>query len=332
MKKVIIERFGDESVLELREVEAPQITQAHQVRVQIAWAGLNFIDIYFREGRYPGSVVPMTPGIEATGVVLEVSAGSVFQIGDRVAFTTGILGTYAQQIVVPEERLVKLPDNIPLKTACAAIEHGLTADMLANQVARIQSGQTALVHAAAGGVGGILVQLLKQKGIRVLGTVSSQSKADWLSTLGVEPVRYDDQDWLAQVRTLTNGRGVDVVFDSVGLTTFNQSLEALAMRGHLVLFGAASGVVPPFSPTELMKKSLTLTRPVLNHFLTTPDELRSAAARLFTALSGNDIQLRIDSEFTLEQVGAAQARLASRQAQGKILLSIAPEIDVLNND
>jgi NADPH2:quinone reductase len=327
MKAVIIEQYGDDSVLKLCELAPPADAE---VLVQVAWAGLNYVDIYQREGRYPGTSLPHPLGIEAAGTVIQAQAASGFRPGDRVAVTTGVRGAYAEQLAVPAAHLLHVPAQLSLQQACAVIEHGLTADILLHDVARLQHAQTVLVHAAAGGVGGLLIQLLKRRGLRVLATVSSAEKAQWVNGTGAEAIIYGqnsgpEQDWLTQVMQKTEGRGVDVVFDSVGLTTFTQSLAALAVCGHLVLFGAASGVVEPVSPGELAKKSATLSRPVMPHYLRDPAILRERAARLFREMIEGQLQVRIDTVFPLEQAVQAQRRLASRLSQGKILLRVAGE-------
>lgn len=331
MKAVEISEYGNATVLKVHEypdfsddAHAIQSTlNAEKVLVDVHWAGVNFVDIYQREGRYPGTELPLRLGIEGSGVVRIAADNSGFKAGQRVAFTTGVQGTYASQIWVPEANVVLVPDAISLKVACAAIEHGLTADMLVNDVAHLSAGQTVLVHAAAGGVGGILVQLLKQKDVRVIGTVSSASKAAWLTSIGVEAVRYDGaHDWLDAVKKMTKQRGVDVVFDSVGQATFQSSLDILALRSHLILFGAASGIVEPVSPSALMKKSATLTRPVLPHYIGDQDALRARASRLFKSIDQASLQIRLDSIFELENVSEAHELLESRRSSGKILLRV----------
>ncbi len=323
MKAAWVFQHGGADRVQVDERPDPSAA-AGQALVRVAYAGLNFVDIYQREGRFPGITLPWRLGIEGSGVI-EAKGDGVqgFQIGDRVAFTTGAQGSYAEQIAVPASHLVPVPDTTPLKTACAVIEQGLTAHMLAHDVARLSDGQTVLVHAAAGGVGGLLVQMLKQRGLRVLGTASSAAKSDWLASLGVEPVRYDEgRSWADEVLRLTNGRGPEVVFDSVGATTFDHSLQVLAKRGHLVLFGAASGPVAPVNPVSLMAKSATLTRPSLPHYVEDPDSLRTRAAALFDAVAQARWQLRIHATLPLADAAQAQLLLASRGTQGKVLLEV----------
>ncbi|WP_246312468.1 zinc-binding dehydrogenase [Pseudaquabacterium terrae] len=242
MKAIVVHRFGGPEQLELNELPPPE----GALLVDIAYAGVNFVDLYQCEGRYPGVMLPLQPGLEGSGRIAAAPAGSGWQRGDRVAFTTGVQGSYAEQLAVPAEHLVRVPDAISLRDAAAALEHGLTALMLLHDVARLAPGDAVLVHAAAGGVGGWLVQWLKARGHRAFGTVSSDQKAAWLRGIGVEPLRYDaGADWCAELLLRTEGRGVKGVFDSVGAATFEGSLAALAPRGHLVLFGAASGQPAP---------------------------------------------------------------------------------------
>ncbi|MBC3908148.1 quinone oxidoreductase family protein [Undibacterium umbellatum] len=323
MQAIIVNQFGGPEQLQLQEVPAP----TGEVIVNAAWAGVNFVDIYQREGRYPGVKLPWAMGIEGTGIVASAPADSSWRVGDRVAYTIGVQGSYASQVAVPVAHLMRVPDEVSLRDACAAIEHGLTAIMLVDQVARLPRSGAVLVHAAAGGVGGWLVQILLARGLTVFGTASSASKADWLRSVGVQPVRYDDgSKWLAQVLDQTQGRGVDVVFDSVGKSTFTQSLELVAACGHVILFGAASGQPDPVDVLQLMKKSITLTRPVLPHYLNTAEALQEAASKVFQYLATGMVSLRIHAEYPLADVAQAHIALAERGTQGKLLLSINPQL------
>lgn len=310
---IVLDRFGGPEVLQLQQLPLPR-ADASQAVVRIAHAGVNFVDLYQREGRYPGLSLPWRLGLEAAGEVVEVAPGSGFAVGDRVAFTTGVQGAYAGHLAVPLDHLVPVPEALPLREAAAALEHGLTAAMLLDDVARLPAGAPVLVHAAAGGVGGWLVQWLLARGHPVFGTVSNTAKADWLRGLGAVPL-LADSDW-AQAAA-----GVAVVFDSVGRDTFAGSLAALRTGGHLVLFGAASGQPDPVEVTALMAKSLTLTRPVLPHFLPDATRRRARAAAVFEAVLTGAVQLRIDAEFPLADVARAHQRLASRTTQGKLLLT-----------
>lgn len=320
MNAIQVHRFGGPDMLELQSVAAPLAT-GDQVIVRNAWAGVVYLDIVQRQGRFPGLTPPYCPGLEGSGVVLSAPEGGAWRAGDRVAYTTGVLGSYAEQVAVPAGHLVRVPDALSLELACATLEQGLTADMLVNDVARLRDGDTVLVHAAAGGVGGLLVQMLLARGLRVLGTVSSQPKADWLHSLGASALRYDaGRDWAAEALALTGGRGVAVVFDSVGQATVEHSLQVLAPCGHLVLFGAASGPPAPIDPARLMQQSLTVTRPVLRHYVA--GTLQARAARLFTALGERSLRQRIHACLPLSEAGAAQALLESRGTLGKVLLQV----------
>lgn len=307
---IVIEQFGGTEVLQLRELPRPAAAPGQAV-VRTAFAGVNFVDLYQRQGRYPGIALPWRLGLEGAGEIVE--AAGEFAAGDRVAFTTGVQGAYASHLAVPLENLVRVPDALSLRDAAASLEHGLTAAMLLDDVARLRAGEPVLVHAAAGGVGGWLVQWLVARGHPVLGTVSSEAKAEWLRGVGAVPL-LTSSDWVSAAR------GAAVVFDSVGRSTFAGSLDALRVGGHLVLFGAASGQPEPVDVLALQKKSLTLTRPVLPHFLPDAVKRRARAATVFDALLRGGVQLRIHAEFPLADAARAHELLASRATQGKLLL------------
>lgn len=309
---IVLDRFGGPEVLQLRTLPRPEAAPGQAV-VRLQHAGVNFVDLYQREGRYPGIALPWRLGLEGAGEIVDVAPGAAFAVGDRVAFTTGVQGAYATHLAVPLDHLVSVPAALPLRDAAAALEQGLTAAMLIDDVARLTPGDPVLVHAAAGGVGGWLVQWLVARGHPVFGTVSSPAKADWLRQVGAVPLMADS-DWPAAAQ------GVAVVFDSVGRSTFAGSLAALRTGGHLVLFGAASGQPEPVDVLALMAKSLTLTRPVLPHFLPTADKRRARAAAVFDALLTGAVPLRIHAEFPLAEAGRAHELLASRATQGKLLL------------
>lgn len=309
---ILVHQFGGPEVLELQQLPTPQAAPGEAV-VRIAHAGINFVDLYQREGRYPGISLPWRLGLEGAGEIVDVAPGAEFRLGERVAFTTGVQGAYASHLAVPLEHLVRVPDALSLRDAAAALEHGMTAAMLLDDVARLPPREPVLVHAAAGGVGGWLVQWLIARGHAVFGTVSSEAKADWLRGLGAVPLLADG-DWVQQAR------GVAVVFDSVGRSTFTGSLEVLRMGGHLVLFGAASGQPEPVDVLALQKKSLTLTRPVLPHFLPDAAKRRARATAVFEAVLSGAVQLRVHAEFPLAEAGRAHQLLASRATQGKLLL------------
>lgn len=310
---IVVHRFGGPEALGLQSLPVPG-TAPGQAVVRIKHAGVNFVDLYQREGRYPGLSLPWRLGLEGAGEIVDVAPDSEFRLGERVAFTTGVQGAYASHLAVPLEHLVRVPEPLSLRDAAASLEQGLTAAMLLDDVARLPAGAPVLVHAAAGGVGGWLVQWLVARGHAVFGTVSSAAKADWLRGVGATPL-LADSDWVAAAR------GVAVVFDSVGRSTFAGSLEALRMGGHLVLFGAASGQPDPVDVLALQKKSLTLTRPVLPHFLPDAAKRRARAATVFEAVRSGAVQLRIHAEFPLAEAGRAHQLLGSRATQGKLLLT-----------
>jgi NADPH2:quinone reductase len=311
---ILVHQFGGPEVLELQPLPPPPAAAPGQAVVRVEHAGVNFVDLYQREGRYPGISLPWRLGLEGAGEIIDVAPGAEFQRGERVAFTTGVQGAYATHLAVPLEHLVRVPEGLSLRNAAAALEQGMTAAMLLDDVARLRPGEPVLVHAAAGGVGGWLVQWLMARGHPVFGTVSSPAKADWLRSLGAVALPADG-DWVSAAR------GVAVVFDSVGRTTFAGSLEALRTGGHLVLFGAASGQPEPVDVLSLQKKSLTLTRPVLPHFLADVAKRRARAATVFEAVLSGTVQLRIHAEFPLADAGRAHQLLASRATQGKLLLT-----------
>lgn len=326
MKAIVVNAFGGS--MDLQEIAAP----TGEVIVNAAWAGINFVDTYMRAGRYPGISLPLNMGVEGAGVVHSAPKGSGWKPGDRVVYTTGVRGTYAQQVAVPAENLISVPGTLSLRNACAAIEHGLTATMLLDHVARLSARSTVLVHAAAGGVGGWLAQMLVARGHRVYGTVSSARKAAWLESHSVRALRYDDgNDWLAQFKQLNEGRGAEVVFDSVGRSTFSGSFEAATQCGHVVLYGSASGQPDPVDVLALMRKSLTLSRPVLNHYMADSERLRASAKTVFSAVLDASVELRVHREYALAEAEVAHADLVARGTEGKLLLAIAPELDVVVN-
>src|SRR6185369_13188794 len=252
MKAIQVARVGAPEVLTLVEVPVPD-PKSNEVLVQIKAAGVNFIDVYFREGRYPAPL-PFVNGQEAAGLVVAVGAEVTrFRLGERVAYT-GMLGSYAEYASVPAERLVHLPDGIDFEQAAAAMLQGMTAHYLSHSTYPIKNGETVLVHAAAGGVGLLLVQMAKQLGARVIATAGSEAKAELARAAGAdEVIIYTDQDFETETRRLTDGEGVHVVYDGVGKDTFARDLKVLRPRGYLVLFGGASGAVPPFDLLELTK-------------------------------------------------------------------------------
>jgi NADPH2:quinone reductase len=322
MKAIRVEKAGGREVLHYRDVPDPQ-PERGQVLVALEYAGVNFYDVYQRVGLYPVAM-PCTLGTEAAGRVTAVGSGvSDLREGDRVAYQ-GVQGAYAERAVVPADRLVKLPDSVTTRIAAALMLQGLTAHYLSSSTYALKSGDTALVHAAAGGVGLLLCQIGKLRGARIIGTVSTEAKAQLARGAGADHViLYTQQDFAAETKRVTDNRGVNVVYDSVGLTTFEGSLNSLRPRGLLALFGQSSGPVPPLSPQVLNQKgSLYLTRPTLAHYVATRDELLSRANELFGWLRDGKLSVRIDREVTLKDVAEAHRALESRETTGKVLLKI----------
>jgi len=320
MRAIRVESYGGPEVLRMAEVPTPE-PGAGQVRVKLAAAGVNFIDTYHRTGAYKGTL-PFTPGSEGAGVVDAVGPGvTEFRPGDRVASPT-MNGTYAEYALAAADRLVPVPQGVDLRVAAAALLQGCTAHYLSYSTFPLDPGKTALVHAAAGGVGRLLTQIATQLGARVLATAGSEEKAALARSAGADAViLYTDEDFEVETRKLTGGVGVDVVYDSVGKTTFDKSLGCLRPRGYLVLFGQSSGAVPPVDPQVLNAKgSLFLTRPTLVHYIATRDELLWRATDIFTWITQNQLEVRIDYEFPLAEAAAAHRYLEERQTKGKVLL------------
>jgi len=322
MKAIRVAMTGGREALSYTDVPEPR-PQRGEVLVAIEFAGINFFDVYQRQGVYP-IPVPFTLGTEAAGTVVAVGPDvSDVKMGDRVAYQ-GVQGAYAQRAVAPADRLVPLPEEVPTRTAAALILQGLTAHYLSSSTYQLKAGDTALVHAAAGGVGLLLCQMAKLRGARVIGTVSTEAKAALARAAGADHViLYTEQDFAAETKRFTRNRGVEVVYDSVGRTTFDQSLNCLAPRGLMVLFGASSGAVPPFNPQVLNQKgSLYLTRPTLAHYVATRAELLRRAGELFAWLRDDRLSVRIDREVPLQDVAEAHRALESRETTGKVLLKI----------
>lgn len=312
-------RTGGPEVLEAVDLPAPapgpgQILVRHQA------IGLNFIDTYHRSGLYPMKM-PAILGLEAAGVVEALGEDVTrFAVGDRVAYN-GTLGAYAQAAVVPADRAVKVPDAVSLQTAAAVLLKGMTAEFLVRRCHPVEPGQTVLVHAAAGGVGSILVQWAKALGATVIATVGSQAKAILARDHGADHViLYGEEDVAAQVLEITGGRGVAVVYDGVGKDTFEASLKSLARRGTLVTFGNASGPVPPFAPLELGSKSLFLTRPRLFDYIVTTQELDESAAALFAVLESGAVKIEVGQTFPLAEARTAHEALEGRRTTGATVL------------
>ncbi|MEU4741614.1 quinone oxidoreductase [Actinosynnema sp. NPDC023658] len=319
-KAVVVRTPGGPDALEFTDVEAKS-PGAGELLVDVAAAGVNFIDCYHREGRYP-LPLPFGPGLEGTGRVSAVGPDVTgFAVGDRVAWSQA-LGSYAEQAVVTVGNAVAVPDGVDDDTAGALLLQGLTAHYLVASTYPVQEGDTVLVHAAAGGVGLLLVQLAKARGARVIGTVSTEAKEALAREAGAdEVIRYDLADFAPVVRELTDGVGVAAVYDGVGATTFDGSLASLRPRGTLALFGASSGAVPPFDPMRLNHAgSVFLTRPSLAAYVATREELEWRAGELFAAVADGALTVRIGGRYPLAEAQRAHEDLEGRRTTGKLLL------------
>jgi len=320
MKAIRVDAFGGPEVLRLADLAEP-LPGTGEIVVRSEAAGVNYIDVYHRTGLYPNPL-PLVPGMEGAGVVAAVGPEVArFKKGDRVAWTN-VPASYAESVKVPAEKAVAVPDGIELRTAAALMLQGLTAQYLCTSTFPLSKGQSCLVHAAAGGVGLLLVQMAKRRGALVIGTVGSEAKAALARGAGADAVIvYTQEDFVAATRRLTNGRGVDVVYDGVGKETALKGLDCLAPRGMLVLFGNASGPVAPIDPLLLSQKgSLFLTRPTLFHYVADRASLEARAADVLSAVAAKQLDVRIDRAWPLAQAADAHRALESRQTTGKLLL------------
>ncbi|HLI38498.1 MAG TPA: quinone oxidoreductase [Streptosporangiaceae bacterium] len=320
MRAVVVEKLGGPEVLAAGERPIPDLQPGH-VLVRVAAAGVNFMDIYQREGiggYRPG--LPFTPGGEGAGTVTAVAADvTALSVGDRVAWA-GVGGSYAEETAVPAERAVPVPEGVDLKVAAAVMLQGLTAHYLSHSTYPVQRGDVAVVHAAAGGVGLLLTQMVKRRGGVVVATTSGGEKAGLAKRAGADHVT-GYEEFRATVGQVTGGRGADVVYDGVGKATFDDSLAALRPRGMMVLYGGASGQVPPFDPQRLNSGgSLFLTRPTLVHYVATRDELLQRANDLFGWVSAGELDVRIGGTYPLADAAKAHEDLAARRTTGKLLL------------
>jgi len=323
MKAILIRQTGGPEKLELTNLPTPEPGEG-QARVRIAATGVNFIDVYHRTGLYKLDL-PAIPGSEAAGTVDAVGPGVTdVAPGDRVAYAMA-RGSYAEYAAVPAAQLVKLPDGVEFHTAAAAMLQGMTAHYLTHSTFPLKQGDTCLVHAAAGGTGALITQMAKMRGARVLGTVSTEEKARIAREAGAdEIIFYTQQDCEAETRRLTSGRGVDVVYDSVGKTTFEQSLSSLRRRGMLVSFGQSSGAIPPFELLTLNTKgSLFVTRPSLAHHVLTRDELLWRAGDVLNWVASGKLKLRTDRVYPLAGAANAHRDLESRKTAGKLILAVS---------
>ena len=320
MKAIVVQEVGGPEVLRAEEVAMPE-PAAGQVRVKVAAAGVNFIDVYDRKGIYPVKP-PFIPGREAAGVVDAVGPGvSELRVGDRVAFPHET-SAYAEAVVAPWERVVRLPDAVELPVAAAAMLQGLTAHYLSHSTFPLGPGHTALVLAAAGGVGHLLVQMAKKLGARVIGTASNAEKAELARSAGADDViLYREANLAEEARRLTGGTGVDVVYDSVGQDTFDKSLDTLRVRGMMVLYGQSSGSVAPLDPQVLNRKgSLFLTRPSLAFHMRDRNELLWRVGDVLGWIQSGELEVRVDRTYPLQEAAEAHRYLEAGLTKGKVLL------------
>jgi NADPH2:quinone reductase len=320
MKAIQVDRPGGPEVLELAEVSDPKPREGEAL-VEIEAAGVNFIDVYHRTGAYPLSY-PLIPGQEGAGTVVKVGAG-VTEVapGDRVAFASDT-GSYAELAAVPAAKLVRLPEGVTTKQAAAVMLQGITAHYLSTSTYPLGPEDTCLIHAAAGGVGLLLCQMAKRRGARVFGTVSTDEKAQRAREAGADQtMHYTTEDFVAETRRLTGGEGVQVVYDGVGRDTFDKSLDCLAVRGTMVLFGQASGAVLPIDPQILNRKgSLYLTRPSIGHYTRTREELLNRTGDVLGWIAAGELSVRIFRALPLAEAAEAHRLLESRRTTGKLLL------------
>jgi NADPH2:quinone reductase len=320
LKAIRINKHGGPEVLEHEDIAEPEAGSG-QLLIKVAAAGLNYIDTYHRTGLYSVEL-PLTLGLEGSGTVESVGADvSGFSAGDRVAWS-GCPGSYAEYVAAPAEKIVKIPDGVAFESAAASMLQGMTVHYLSHSTYPLKNGDTALVHAAAGGVGLIMVQVAKMLGARVIGTCGTEEKADLAREAGAdEVILYTEQDFEAETRKLTDGVGVDVAYDSVGKSTWEKSMNCLRPRGYLVLFGNASGAVPPIDPLLLSQKgSLFLTRPTLVSYTLTREELLSRANDILSWVDSGKLNIRIDRTVPLAQAAEAHQALESRATKGKVLI------------
>jgi len=320
MKAIQVNKTGGPEALELVDIPVPQ-AKPNEAVVKVAAAGVNFIDAYHREGRYPVPL-PFVIGQEGAGTVSSVGAEvQTVKEGDRVAWA-GVMGSYAEYAAVPAERLVKVPSGVTDREAAATMLQGMTAHYLAYTTFPLKRGDTALVHAAAGGVGLLLVQMAHNIGVRVIGTVSTEEKAKLAREAGAdEIIFYTKDDFETETNRLTENKGVDVVYDSVGKTTFIKGLNVLRARGMMVLFGGSSGAAPSLDPIVLTQKgSLFLTRPSMNQYVATRAELEMRANALFEMIADKKLKLRIEHIYPLQEAQQAYRDLEGRKTTGKLLL------------
>ena len=322
MKAIQVTQTGGPEALTFTDLPVPE-PKANEALIKLSVSGVNFIDVYYREGRYPAKL-PFVVGQEGAGVVSAVGSDvKSVKPGDRVAYTM-VQGSYAEYAIVPADRIVKIPNHVDDEHAAAAMLQGMTAQYLVYATYPLKRGETALVHAAAGGVGLLLVQMAHNIGARVIATVSTDEKASLARQAGAdEVILYTKQDFETETKRIMGGSGVDVVYDSVGKTTFEKGLNVLRPRGMMVLFGGSSGAVPPFDPIVLSQKgSLYLTRPTLGAYLLTPEELQQRAGAVFGMIEADKLKLRIEHRYPLSEAQQAHRDLEGRKTTGKVLLMV----------
>ena len=320
MRAIRVSRTGGPEVMELVDIPVPQPKPAEAL-IKVKVAGVNSIDVQFRDGRLR-TILPFIPGQEGAGVVSSVGPQvKALAVGNRVCWS-GTLGSYAEYVAVPEEHLVPVPPDISDEQATAAMVHGLTAHYLVNDAHKLKAGETALVHSAAGGVGLLLVQMARAAGARVIGTASSEEKAQDARAAGAdEVIVFTRRDFEAEVKRLTDGKGVDVVYDGVGKDTFEKNLNVMRLRGMLVLYGMSSGPVPPVDPAKLSEKgSLFMARTTLAHFTATRQELLARTGALFGMIAAGKLKLRIAKTYPFSEAVQAHRDLEARNVVGKLLL------------
>lgn len=321
MKAIVVHQPGGPEQLSYEEVAVPQPGPG-QALIKIAAMGVNFIDVYHRTGLYK-LPIPFTPGQEAAGTIEAVGDGVTgFAPGDRVAYTS-VPGAYAEYAAVPEKFIVKIPDGIEFTQAAAAMLQGMTAHYLTHSSFPLKKGDTALVHAAAGGAGLLIVQMAKHLGARVIGTMSTEAKAEMARNAGAdETILYTTEDFETEVKRLTGGKGVDVVYDSVGATTFHKSLNCIRPRGMMVTFGQSSGPIGQIDPLSLSQKgSLFLTRPILAHHIATPEDLAWRAGDVLNGIASGKLHIHIGKTYRLSDVQQAHRDLEGRKTTGKLVLT-----------
>ncbi|MBV8170629.1 MAG: quinone oxidoreductase [Candidatus Eremiobacteraeota bacterium] len=320
MHAIVVKSHGGPECLAFEDLPIPSLGPSGQALVRLAAVGVNFIDVYQRMGKYPGTL-PFVAGSEGAGTVEAVSPDVTgLRPGDRVAFCD-VRGSYAAYVVAPAERLVPVPADVDDRTAAALLLQGMTAQYLSKSTYPISPGDVVLVHAAAGGVGLLLTQMARRAGARVIGTVSTEEKAALARDAGAEDIiLYTSQDFAAETMRLTGGAGVNAVYDSVGKTTFEKGLDVLRRRGIMVSFGQSSGNAPAIEPLRLVNRSLYLTRPKLLDYITTTEELRERAADVFGMVERGELHVRIAHVYPLRDAAQAQRDLEGRKTTGKILL------------